>query len=208
MRKLSDEIRAYTLGLLFLMISAFIITATTYLADMIPDIRLSPSGASIGAGAQYQPAKLVAVRAQYDETRPLVGSSYIYYRNISLGSPSAGRAWLIVFPTPSNVSITPYVSGSLAKHTSASDGNTYILWKDKITEVSIYLSTQTPPKIPLRIYSVDANIPVPPPSDYLNPPVQSAPTAEISSKAIVTLIGWAAGIIMAIVGLSKFNISI
>lgn len=207
--KLSHEIRAYTLGLLYLIMGAFIMGAVTYLAGLIPDYKLSPTSAKIQTSTQYQPAILVAVKTAPDENRALIGSSYIYYKNINLTTPQPGRAWLIVLPTPST-NITPYVSGYLAKHTNAEDGNTYILWQDKITEISIYLSTQTPPKIPLKIYSVDANIPIPPPSDYLNPPPQqdTKPTTEISSRTIINFIGWVAGIIIAVIGLSKFNISI
>lgn len=203
---ISKKIRNYTLGFLFLMMAALIINATMYIADLIPDVTLSPSAASVKSTG-YLPAKLVVARTAQDENRTLIGSSYMNYKNIGLSSPDPGRAWLIVFPTPS-ANITPYVSGSLAKHTNAG-GDTYILWRDKITEISIYISTEKPPRLPLKIYSVDANIPVPPPSDYLNPPPQQdTRPVEISNKTIIVLVGWTTGIILAIIGLSKFDISI
>ena len=207
--RISQEIRRYVLGLLYLMMAALIINAVSYMATMIPEVSISPSGASVKTSTQYEPAQLVVVKSAQDENKTLVGSSQIYYKNINLNLPGAGRAWLIVFPTP-GANITVYVSGFTAKHTNA-QGNTYILSKDKITEISIYLSTQTPPVIPLRIYSVDEKIPIPPPTDYLNPPPpqgSASPTVEISNKTIIMFVGWSVGIILAVIGLSKFNISI
>lgn len=205
---LSREIRTYTLALLYLLLSAFIIAGVSYIAQIIPEYTLTASSGAVKTSSQYKPAQLVVVKTAQDENRTLIGSSQIYYKNITLNPPDAGRAWLIVFPTPS-ANITVYVSNYMAKHTSA-QGNTYILWRDKITEISIYLSTTPPPQLPLKIYSVDSNVPIPPPSQYLNPPPQEnpTPTVEISNRLIIIFTGWITGIILAIIALGKLRISI
>jgi len=218
--RISNKIRGYILGILYLILASFILGAITYIANNIPDVTISPSGAVSTSNPQYKPAILVVQVSNKPNSIYYIGGSpvcEIVYTGINLNAPDSGRAWLIVVTPPSGIqvnSLTFYIKSNSyggytqVSSTNAGDGNYYALWNGGIPEIDVDINSNTAisDPIPLKIYSVDANIPIPPPSGYLPNPQNNNSAPAISNKTIISFIGWITGVILVITALHKFDI--
>lgn len=200
---LSKEIRRYALGLLYLIMAAFILGAVSYVASLIPEVEVSPGG---GRGFELVSSKSgsidFAIRVDVGLDEPItVGSDSIYIVAAYLHAGGFGIGGLGVANRSELIELQvreyngSVVYGVVPGGTTFDRYFAYFHWGGPY---ELYLLKAPAGSDPVKV--LDAFF------ESLQQPSQQPPV--ISSRLIVNFIGWVAGIALMVAALHKFGLFI